>query len=368
MTLNISRIKTFLVCKRKAFNVYHRGLATEKRYPLIDGGAFHAGVAHGLATKNWAEAEQVALDSANKELDQMVFLPGEENEREAHINLVKAMLKVYEQSFEGENYTVIQPECEFRVPMPGTEDWHVTDLWMERVAPGVYTPRLGMPSAEAIIHRRVRHVLPEDAHLFEEHLGVGPEEFNSLHRPHYFVGKTDAIVSWKQNIWLLEHKTTSIKGEQFFSQWRLDLQPTGYIYGIWKALGIRPSGFIINAIGKPSESQVQSWNARRKTGPPKTAADYISYDREAFLRTEQDLARFERQFINTCNEWEERIVSGVWDAALHGPICSQYNRLCDFHHACLAHDEAGSLSTFSQREPDYVDLQSIQPAKENTQQ
>jgi hypothetical protein len=181
--------------------------------------------------------------------------------------------------------------------------------------------------------------------------------------PHRFVGKTDAVVVWMNNIWLLEHKTTAISGEQFWAQWRLDIQPTGYIYGIQKATGTRVSGFILNAINKPSEAQVSAWNKKRKYGPEKNVVDYISYSREAFLRSAEDLQRFEQELIQTADDWERDIVRGVFPHdGFANKGCQQYNRLCEYHSLCTCHDAANELEALVPRNRDYVDVKTLKLA------
>jgi len=188
------------------------------------------------------------------------------------------------------------------------------------------------------------------------------------YQPHRLVGKTDAVVSWNNNIWLDEYKTTSISGQQFWDQWQMDVQPTIYIWGIWKSLGIRPRGFLLNAINKPSEGQLASYNSRRKNGPPKEMSDYIGYSREAFLRTEQDLQRVENLMREICNEWEEEVMSGS-DRMSHktpfqinpgGHSCMSYNRKCDYWSSCMAHDDPNELEALSKRQEDYVDQKLVQ--------
>jgi hypothetical protein len=170
------------------------------------------------------------------------------------------------------------------------------------------------------------------------------------------------LVAWRNNIWLLEHKTSAILGNQFWDQFLLDIQPTTYLYGIWKSLAIRPSGFIVNALYKPSEKQVQSWTKSRGK-----VEDYVKYEREAFLRTPEDLLRCEQQYVEICDEWEERMLSGRWGMSNVRTVCLAYNRKCDFHHMCMAHDSEGTIEGFGQDKAlDYVELKMLDWQKERT--
>jgi len=366
MIINISRTKTRALCRRKSFTNYHRRLTSPGRsMNLVDGSAFHAGVARGLATKNWdhnplastevpcecahcAAEEQFAKDRA-----EITILPELEYQLDDHRAMIDVMIDVYGDAFRDQGIQVIQPECEFDVALPNT---HHNCIWLHHIelqkpsAAGdagqtaVYEEKWGAPDPQAVLEGRIA-----SPHQMEMGMDC------ACWQPHRFVGKTDAVVVWNQMIWLLEHKTTAISGEQFWSQWRLDIQPTGYIYGIKKALGVNVGGFILNAINKPSESQVSNWNKKRKNGPPKEVKDYITYEREPFLRSQEDLDRFEKEIIGVCDDWERDIIRGHFplDGA-YNKGCNQYNRQCEFHAACVTHDAESELVILEPARRDYV--------------
>jgi hypothetical protein len=320
---------------------------------LVDGGAFHAGVAAGRASKDWQQAREVA-DKLFSEDVKKSSIPEEQLYLvEEHRELVHAMLKCFEEQYEHEIYQIIQPECEFDVALPGSEHNCVFTHW-KSAQTGEEVWR--QPTAEEILGHLVT---PAHTHL---------DSTCPCFQPHRLVGKTDAVVSWNQNIWLDEYKTTSISGQQFWDQWQMDVQPTVYIYGIWKSLGIRPRGFLLNAINKPSEAQVAGYNSRRKNGPAKQIKDYIRYEREAFLRTEEDLLRVEKLMLQTAQDWEEEVCSGSKRMLQRTPFeynpgshtCMSYNRKCDYWSACLSHEEPQEFESFARRQADYVDEKLVQ--------
>ncbi len=296
---------------------------------------------------------RVAQEGFEEEMKGVALLPELEFQLEDHKVLIEKMIQCYQEAFADQGIQVVQPECEFDVPLEGTEH---NCIWLHH---GEYivtdhnttlVEQFGPPSPEAILERRVAPAHDRDPSCF-------------CWQPHRFVGKTDAVVVWMNNIWLLEHKTTAISGEQFWSQWRLDIQPTGYIYGIQKATGTRVSGFILNAINKPSEAQVSAWNKKRKYGPEKGVVDYISYSREAFLRSKEDLERFERELIQACGDWERDIVRGVFPHdGFANKGCQQYNRLCEYHSLCSCHDSQLELEALVPKSRDYVDVKMLRLA------
>lgn len=359
MIINISRYKTRKLCKRKSFNTYHRKLTSPSRsMNLVDGSAFHDGVAHGLATRDWKGALVSAREKFDQEKQAVVSLPGQEWLMEDHWDMAQKMIECYADAYKDQGIQVIQPECEFDVELPNS---HHNCIWLhhEENIPGVgWMQNYGPPDPKAILEQRVRS--PHGNHFGSDYKY---RESCMCWQPHRFVGKTDAVVTWMNNIWLLEHKTTAISGEMFWNQWRLDVQPTGYIYGIQKALNVKVGGFILNAIIKPSEAQVANWNKKRKYGPPQTEKDYIKYEREAFLRSKEDLVRFEQDLIDECNDWERDVVRGRFPMSPLAGICNQYNRQCEYHTCCVTHDSQNELDALGKKDDDYVDVKTFEGVK-----
>lgn len=351
MILNVSRMKKFYTCKRAAFNTYHRHLSGSRSMNLVDGSAVHQGIATGMATRDWAKAKERARESFEENVKESNLLPEENYLKDQHWKVVARILEVYQEGFGKENYQVIQPECEFTVAIEGTEHNDITMHWLDNEG----NEHWDCPTAEDII-RGVR-----DPHMIR---GMVHDVHNSTQsckcwQPHRLTGKTDAILYWNGNIWLSEHKTTALSGQQFWSQWTLDIQPTAYIYGIWKSGLPRPRGFVLNALVKPSEGQVAGWNKSRKDHTQdKDIAHYIKYEREAFLRTEEDLSRVEQTIIAVADDWEAAILKGYNRGFYMSPVpgaCVAYNRLCDFHAACVSHDSQNALDAIGERTRDYVD-------------
>ena len=374
MILNCSRAKVALTCWRKAFNHFHRSLEGPRSMNLVNGGAFHEAVAHGLATpadKNWDKAVVEARRKFDEGVAAAGFLDVELWKVEQHWEVVVKMIEHYRDNYEREEYTIVQPECSFDVALPNTHHncifVHHLELVVDNAACAHWEERWGPPTPSAIMEKRVASPHDPKGPNGMLHSPELPQACKCW-QPHRLVGKTDAVIKWKGTLWLLEHKTSAIKGDQFWDQWHIDMQPTTYIYGIWKSLGIRPRGFVLDMIWKPSDKQIQSWNAKRTLGGPgKSVLDYMDYERQAFLRTEEDLARCEQQYIDIMNEWEMRIagpLAGVWPMANAGSACKLYNRRCDYWTACLTHDDPKEFEALGVRPDDYVvdKLYNILPA------
>ena len=64
----------------------------------------------------------------------------------------------------------------------------------------------------------------------------------------FYTGRIDLVV-WEDNqIFTVDHKTTSMMGEGFWLAQRVSAQHEGYCWAWWKATGKVPSGYIINGI------------------------------------------------------------------------------------------------------------------------
>lgn len=350
MTLNHTRFSES--CWRRAFNRYHRRIEGGRgsSFSLADGTAAHAGIAEGLAKKDWELANTAAKTAFDSDVTKMNLLPGEEFVAEDNWELTQAMIKLYRENYETEDIVMVQPEAEFEVPLTNQTHHCVFKHWQKRsTGAQVYRP----PTAEEILGHEVTH-------------GDIQHCQGGCHTPHMVCGKIDGIFLWKGQLWIMDHKTTAQYPASWWPQWKLNYQPTIYMYGAMKALGIRPRGFIINAIFRPSDKQVTAWNAKRKSGTLKVV-DYLKYEREPFLRSNEDIERARREFVAKADEWEWRIVNGNFP--LSPPpqqACFSYNRECEFMPLCTNHDSPDTLEGFSDRgEYDYVEksLYQIQEAK-----
>lgn len=158
---------------------------------------------------------------------------------------------------------------------------------------------------------------------------------------HLFFFRADLLISWRGRPWLLEHKTTSQLGTTFFNRFRNDGQITSYCYGIWKKLGHRPVGALINAIRK----------TRNLEG--------VEFARDVVMRSEKQLTDYMDQVALQCDDIETVIKAeypedDVRPWYMHTGSCNNWNRQCDFTELCYSF-KPGLLELFRDRPEDYVD-------------
>lgn len=312
MIINISRIAAFQECRRKEFNTNELRLtALREAEPLIFGGAFHKGVAHLFAFRDIAKAVGETEREFRTRYEGVQLLPEEQVLLEQSVELAKRMVTKFGEYYETADFTVLWPEVTFFVPLPGTEH-HCY-----------------------FVHRLLHPGTPFDACPHADCSGTP--------RPHYFIGKTDGVISWKKMIWLLEHKTSAMTGQTYFSRYVLDIQGTGYIYGVWKATGTRPHGFILNVAKKPNKRALDQF--------------HVEFEREPYLRSDDDLTRFEREAIEVADDYERSYVEGKH--YMNTRSCYNYNRRCYFFELCGRHNQLQE-GEFTQREDDYVQLKYLE--------
>jgi hypothetical protein len=276
--------------------------------PLVEGGAYHKGAAVLVVTKDRNAAKAAAEAEIRTRREGVLYLPEENVLMEQSIAMVNRLLDAQANQYEKDNWVVLKPEVKFRVPMPNSKHHCIF----------------------------MHHFLyPKGTHEHDLHLTCFDER---CQQPIWFVGTTDAVLSWDNLVWLLERKTSSDPRETFWDQWRLDNQPVGYIYGMWKQAGLRPHGFILERMLKPRKNAANPFYV-----PPP--------EREPFLVTDARLARFERELTQVAEDYEDAFVRDRW--YLNPKSCTDYNRRCYYFDLCQRDGEIAD-GEFAQREDDYV--------------
>jgi hypothetical protein len=316
--INISRAQFFQTCRRKQY-FYDQGLVQlGLAEPLTTGGAFHAGAAKLVATKD----RQAALAAAEKyyrdELAKIqVLLPEEQALHERNIELAKRMVNAEADQYTKDAWTVLHPEVEFLVPLPGTEH----HCW--------YCHKILYP---ALPYDQCRPWNEDE----RDHLGCW--------QPHFLRGKTDAVLSWNNLIWIMERKTSGWLQQIWWDQWYLSHQVSGYCYGVRKATGLPVNGVLMEKLPKPTKRQ------------DPFSFDY-SPEREPYLRTEAELAKFEREITRIATDYE-RCASdpNPMEAFYRNPqSCIDWNRRCDYWDCCKRDDGMPTDGQFRVRTQDYVE-------------
>ena len=139
-------------------------------------------------------------------------------------------------------------------------------------------------------------------------------------------GRMDLPVEWDGQLWVMEHKTASGLTPNWFRQWTLDKQATGYIIGTETYFGRKCAGCIINAL--------EVWkDVKRVTAKTKKPEDHFcrfpmtrsTMLKERFVLNIQRIVRD----IRWCEENDEFM------EAESKNICFSYNSNCPYLDLCL---------------------------------
>lgn len=127
--------------------------------------------------------------------------------------------------------------------------------------------------------------------------------------PIEYGGIFDTLVDFSGQVYILEHKTTSVLGPYYFNQFKPNNQVSGYVWASEKLTGRRVGGAIINAIGL------------YKSSPTK-------FERSITTRNEGDIAEWLNDVKTTCEEIQQHRRTGYWPKRTNA--CTLYG-LCEFH-------------------------------------
>lgn len=301
MIINISRASQFQECRQKMmYYAKERIVPFTVADPLLLGGAYHHALADFFATGDITNAIFAGEGYYRAEYAKQAafILPEEKPLIERNTVWLRNSLVEFAKHYKKGDIEVVQPEVEFTVPLPGE------------------------PQHSMFFHRALH---PEDEGISQRFIEAECEDPRCI-QPHYFRGKTDAVVAWQGKMWLFEHKTEARTGDGYFTKFLLDFQPTGYLYGLREATGLRPAGFILNIIKKP--------NAAFKGDP----LSVIGFEREAYVRSDEDLERFAVQLASLADDFEEAFFNPR-KVYMNTKSCMNWNRACDYHSACLNHGQ-----------------------------
>jgi hypothetical protein len=316
--INISRANGFQECRQRNYYYDHdRIVPFTVADPLLLGSAYHDGLAQFFASGDIVSA---VIHAEAKYRDgyaaqEKFILPEERPLIERHVTWLTNSLAEFVKHYAKGDIQVIQPEVEFCVPLEGTEH-----------------------------HSNHFHKILYGAPLAASRPGyTGPScDDPRCIQPHWFRGKTDAVVEWQGRMWLFEHKTEARTGDGYFTKFLLDFQPTGYLFGIRQSTGLRPAGFVLNIIKKP--------NAAFKGDP----LSVVGFEREVYLRSDQDLDRFATQLGSLADDYE-RAAFDPTKIYMNTKACMNWNRKCDYHDICLNHGDYDASRYQTRPVWDYVE-------------
>jgi len=277
MKCNHSRLNAYLTCERYFWWEFVQNLIPKRvALPLLVGAATHQGLATHYTPGTTKAQVEAAIHAEFEEVrSRAAFLERELEELRQQEEYTKFVVERYQEYYQQEPWQVLAPEV-------------------------------------------------------QGHTALGPHEF-------YY--RTDAVIAWRGSLYLLEHKTTSQLGANYFKKFANDGQITSYIWAVGKQLGQQPKGAVINAI-------VKSKNLLK-----------VEFARDVVFRPEAQVQEYMTQRELLAGQIEDQIQSAgdqkvAW--IMNTQECVRFNRTCDYLPLCLKDNEA-TREGYVTREQDYTE-------------
>lgn len=157
--------------------------------------------------------------------------------------------------------------------------------------------------------------------------------------PVIYTGKIDLPVVLDGQLWILDHKTTSMLGGGFFDSLKKSAQQRGYVWAFEQLTGKQLSGFIINAIRtKEPPLYVKDEGTKGK----KSSVDWWqeSLQREKFYTRPENLVEWKTNTIALISEFFYHYQQGLFPMKTSW-CCGKYGK-CQYFDVCdLAEKDRG---------------------------
>ena len=139
--------------------------------------------------------------------------------------------------------------------------------------------------------------------------------------PVIYMGRVDLPVLWDSQIFVLDHKTTSMLGDFYFDGQKIAPQYEGYVWAFEQLTGKQVSGFVINAI-------------RTKAPPAKPKNGMDNWWNEGFARHKEYLRP------NQIAEWKTNTIALIKEFFYHyqSGYMPQKKKACTLYGKCAYYD------------------------------
>lgn len=147
-----------------------------------------------------------------------------------------------------------------------------------------------------------------------------------LLEPIEYGGIYDGLIKFGPQVFVLEHKSTSMMGPGFFNQFKPNNQVSGYIWAGQQMSGLPVGGALINAIGVYAKGVTR-------------------FERSITTRTHDEVTEWLANVQTVCSEINRAKVTGKWE--MRTPSCVLYGR-CDYldvHQLATIYERTKMLET-----------------------
>jgi hypothetical protein len=164
--------------------------------------------------------------------------------------------------------------------------------------------------------------------------------------PVFYTGKIDLPISLDGEVFILDHKTTSLLGPSFFDRMRRSAQQRGYCWAFQQLTAQIVSGYVVNALRTKEPplyvTEGKTSRAGKSQSPESWWAD--SLQRERFYLTPTDLDEWKTTTISRLEEFFFHYQRGYMPD--NAESCTKYGR-CSYYDVCTltAEDRGIMLSS-----------------------
>jgi hypothetical protein len=150
--------------------------------------------------------------------------------------------------------------------------------------------------------------------------------------PVMYSGRIDLPVLWDNALFVMDHKTTSMLGSQFFERAAMSAQQRGYCWAFEKLTNRKVNGYCINAIRTKEPPQYifdAAKAAPKGQSPDKWWSE--SFQREKFYVNDVQIEEWRQNTIELCEEMFWHYSRGVFP--MKTAWCCQFGR-CQYYDVC----------------------------------
>lgn len=148
--------------------------------------------------------------------------------------------------------------------------------------------------------------------------------------PIIYSGRIDLPVSLDGKIFVMDHKTTSLLGPQFFTGMKMSAQQKGYCWAFRELTKMDVSGYVINAIRTKEPPQYVVGNTKQGKYTPETWWAE-SLQRERYYLGPNELDEWKQNTISLVEEFFFHYQRGYMPMKTHW--CNQYGK-CPYYDVC----------------------------------
>lgn len=228
LNIDWSTLESFLSCDRASEFKLVYGRCSKSRSALTYGAAIHAGLevaARGTRKLSDADLLKTAIAATEIPFIESPTEFGEWRNFESATETVKEYLSHYK----GEAMQVIEHEGQPLIEVGFSMPLGIIPINTElKYGKGLLVKDVVHPDGSINVE--------DDVPLFIENLHVN------------WTGIIDKVVTVHNKIWVLDHKTTSMFGPDYFDDFELSTQPIGYQWAMEKVLGRPIDGYIIDVL------------------------------------------------------------------------------------------------------------------------